>query len=280
MSESVLRLYPPPSVEKSLHGLYLDHELQNTVGPSQTFVYADFIVSLDGRISLIDTKTGRRQVPQAIANKRDWRLHTELSVQADAFITTTRHLRAVAAGRHGSLLSLSNSEHSDLAVWREERGLPRQPAYAAISSTLEFPARKLLQRDPGPIMIFTGNQARHERVRELEKLGIEVIKMGPGKLPNGAMLVETLAQRGYAKLCAIGGPFVLHALLQADVVDRLYLTFATIMLGGQSFDNLIHGDVFNPPRGFHLHSLYLDRNAPHGAEQIFASFDRTRPSDS
>lgn len=280
MGEPVLRLYPPPSVATSLYGLYLGHELQNTPKTNQTFVYADYIVSLDGRISLVDPKSGRHQVPQAIINKRDWRLHMELSVQADAFVTTTRHLRAVAAGRHGSLLSLPNSEHSDLALWREQRGLPRQPAYAAISKSLEFPAHKLLQRNPGPILIFTSSQARPERVRELEKLGIEVIKMDSGKYPNGAILVESLVQRGYAKLCAIGGPLVFHALLHADVLDRLYLTFASTMLGGQSFHTLIQGDVFDPPRGFNLHSLYWDEHAPHGAQQMFASFDRARSSDS
>ena len=280
MSEPVLRLYPPPCEPHPLRGLYLKHRIQQTTQPGQTFVYADFILSLDGRISLIDEKPGRRQVPQAITNRRDWRLHMELSVQADAFVTTTRHLRAVAAGRHGSLLSLANTEHSDLAIWRAQQGLPRQPAYAAISKSLEFPARKLLQRNPGPILIFTGSQARPERVRELENLGIEVITMDPGKRPDGKMLVETLAQRGYAKLCAIGGPFVLHALLHADVIDRLYLTFATIILGGQSFASLIHGNLFEPPRGFHLHSLHLDKHAPPGAQQLFASFDRARPSDS
>ena len=65
MNEKVLRLYPPPNEEKPLQGLNLEHELRHPTNPSQTFVCADSIVSLDGRVSLIDTKSARLDTKSA-----------------------------------------------------------------------------------------------------------------------------------------------------------------------------------------------------------------------
>src|SRR5699024_875342 len=77
--EHVLRLFPGPAGPAPLHGLYLDERLRPPGMPGRPFVYASFIASLDGRISLPDPDTDIHKPPPAITNPRDWRLLQELA---------------------------------------------------------------------------------------------------------------------------------------------------------------------------------------------------------
>ena len=86
---TVLQLYPPPQRKMSLNGLYLGLRLHREAVEGELFVYANFIASLDGRISLPDSY-GEQGVPSSLANKRDWRLYQELAAQADVMLTRAR----------------------------------------------------------------------------------------------------------------------------------------------------------------------------------------------
>src|SRR5688572_30682912 len=92
-AKNVLRIFPGPPEEVPLRGLYLDERFRPPNRRRQPFTYANFIASLDGRISLPDPRTTKRTVPTGIANARDWRLFQELAASADALITTGRYIR-------------------------------------------------------------------------------------------------------------------------------------------------------------------------------------------
>jgi len=72
---------------------------------------------------------------------------------------------------------------------------------------------------------------------------------------------------------AIAGPSVFHTLLSARVVNRLYLTIAQQLLGGEDVDTLTRGTLLDPAQGMQLVSLYHDSHAPAGAGQLFGVFD-------
>lgn len=274
MASQLTRLYPAPSEQLSLEGLYLAHELQDRGSIERPFVYSNFIASLDGRISLPHPGTSRRVVPPAIANPRDLRLFMELAAQADVLLTTARHLRAVAAGQQQSLIRVDRAENADLVEWRRGRGLQPQPVVAALSIALDIPAQGLVDNHPEPIVVFTVESAPQDRVRNLERAGIEVIRVGTGPRLTGAVLIEALARRGLPHVYSIAGPQVLHTLLESNVLDRLYLTLAHAFLGGDTFDTLTHGPRFEPARQFALSTLYLDPQAPGAGGQLLASYDR------
>lgn len=101
---SVLRLYPAPPEPTQLEGLYLKLNLHLQVEVGEILIYSNYIASMDGRISLRDTSTGRFIVPEAIANKRDWRLYQELAAQSDVMITSARYFRQLAKGEAQDLL--------------------------------------------------------------------------------------------------------------------------------------------------------------------------------
>jgi riboflavin biosynthesis pyrimidine reductase len=273
MNDNVIRLYPPPAEEQSLEGLYLAQDLRLLVEERRPFVYANFVTSLDGHISEPSDTQGR-QVPKAIANSRDWRLYMELVAQADVLITTERQLRAMAAGT-GQNFSLANSEHADLIAWRREHKLPEQPACAAISRSLQIPIDLVLKSYSGPMLMLTSEDAPRKQVSALEAVGIKVLFAGTGPRLSGSSIIKALTQQGYAAIYSVAGPKVSHTLLEADVLDRLYLTLTQVILGGEEYDTLTRGPAFNPPRGFKLQELYLDPHAQALACQLFLSFNRS-----
>lgn len=266
-----LRLYPPPQTTVPLAGLCLQQRLREG-GP---LVYSNFIASLDGRIAVPDAQ-GRSRVPPAIANPRDWRLYMELLAQADVVLTTGRHLRAVAAGRQADLLNITEQEHHDLIQWRRQRGLPPHPDCVAVSHSLDVPAKALCAHGPQRVAVLTHDGAARERVAALSEAGIEVMRARGNGALNGRAAIDALHARGYRYIYSIAGPRVLHALLEADVLDRLYFTSALLTLGGERFDTLVRGQPFASPRGFSLAHLYYDPGAPVGASQLFMRLDRRR----
>jgi len=99
LKDKILQLYPTPSREVSLRGLYLEHDLRaQAEGLNRVFVCANFVGSLDGRIAVPDSSGKGVTLAEAITNPRDWRLFQELAVQTDILITSGRYLRQYATG--------------------------------------------------------------------------------------------------------------------------------------------------------------------------------------
>jgi riboflavin biosynthesis pyrimidine reductase len=109
--------------------------------------------------------------------------------------------------------------------------------------------------------------------KKLQGHGIEVIYAGTGTQVDGSIMIPALAARGYRSIYAIAGPAVFHTLLQARVVDRLYLTITQQLLGGDVFDTLTRGPLLAPVQGMQLVKLYHDPYAPANAGQLFGSFE-------
>ncbi|HKJ71107.1 MAG TPA: dihydrofolate reductase family protein [Gammaproteobacteria bacterium] len=268
MTQPLTRLFPAPLTERPLEGCFLGHDLRRLGATGRPFVYSNFITSLDGRIARTDPASGRRAVPPAMANHRDWRLFMELAAQADVLVVSDRLLRAVAAGRHEALIDLEAVGLEDLVAWRRQRGLVRQPVLAAVSRDLDLPAPDLAQRYTRDILILTTDDAPAERVAALERGGVEVARAGPGPYLGGSALVSALAARGHTCIYSLAGPRMLHTLVSAGRLDRLYLTVAHLLLGGTDFDTLVRGPGLEPAAGFRPLELYWDPAATSGAGQL------------
>jgi hypothetical protein len=94
--DSRLQALYPTSGKESLSGLYLCEDLRASVPEAGTYVYTNFITSLDGRIALKSPETGQLEVPQRTANPRDWRLFLNLAAPADAMIVSGAYLTELA----------------------------------------------------------------------------------------------------------------------------------------------------------------------------------------
>ncbi len=276
---TLVRLFPAPVQTVPLTGLYLDHAptLRPSPPRARPYVYSNFIMSLDGRIALDHSETGERLVPEAITNPDDWRLFQELAAQADAIVTSGRYLRQLARGRAQDLPPVSTAaEYRDLIDWRRSHGLAAQPAIVVLSRQLDFPVAQIIGRLGRPLYIATGIEAPPEQLRALETAGAAVLLTGAGRGVCGAELIEALGAHGFNSVCAIGGPGVLSTLLTAGAVDRLYLTHAHRLLGGESFDTLLNGPRLCPPVDFTLSGLHYQEPIGVACGQLFAIYDRVQ----
>ena len=267
------RLFPLPAAQTALAGLYLGHRLHTRGTVDRPFVYSNFITSLDGRIAIAAADRDTREVPRSITNLRDWRLYQELAGQADVLITSGRYMRQSASGEAQDYLPVgSQPVYDDIRQWRLEQGLSAQPDIAIMSGSLDIPLVSLTPYRQRNIIVVTGNAADPDRARQLEDNGVRVIYAGDGVLVDGAEMVKQLASAGYRSLYAIAGPGVFHTLVAGGILDRLYLTLACQLLGGQDFDTLLHGDALLPAAGLSMTALHHDPIAPDGG-QLFGVFE-------
>jgi riboflavin biosynthesis pyrimidine reductase len=272
--DTILQLYPLPAREVPLNGAYLAHDLRQYAQQSgKPFVYANFVVSLDGRIAIPHPSGEGLTVPKAIANERDWRLFQELIAQADILISSGRYLRDWAEGRAQELLRVDDPRFADLRAWREQRGLPRYPDFAILSNSLDFPIPPALTSGGRKAIVFTSSSSSPERVREIEARLGRVLMAGAQRV-EGTRLVQQLAELGYGTIYSSAGPQILHALASDGALNRLYLTHAHLLLGSKPFASILEGPLLEPPGGMKIHHAYLDGHALGGLGQMFTSYDR------
>lgn len=275
ITDTIWQLYPVPAQEVDLKGLYLRHELRR-IGATldRPFVYTNYVTSIDGRIA-IPRKEGKGMVvPEATANDRDWRLFQELAVQADIILSSGRYLRDYAEGKTQEILRVyDDPRFEDLGRWRAERGLPAYPDLAVVSGSLDFPIPSFLTQSGRKVIVITHGAADAERRRKLESESGHVIIAGDADV-SGRQAIDALGGLGYRTIYMATGPRVHHLLLSDNALDRLYVTVAHRLLGGQPFSSLVEGGLLQPAAGMRLNALYFDPHALEGMGQQFICFER------
>jgi riboflavin biosynthesis pyrimidine reductase len=262
-----------PNQDRPLKGLYLEHNLrQFNQDSGEPFVYANFITSLDGRIAIPHPTSPGMIVPKNTANDRDWRLFQELAAQADIIISSGRYLRDWADGRAQEILRVDDPEFADLKEWRLDRGLSPQPDIAVISGSLRFPIPDVLKAGGRQVVVFTTANPDPDRVAEIEASAGRVIVAGRDSV-DGAQMVAKMAELGYKTVYSAAGPKILHLLLAGGVLNRLYLTHANRLLGGNPYSSIVEGNLFDPAVDATIDSIYFDSQGLDGLGQLFSSYD-------
>jgi len=274
MSKRVLRLYPEPSGEAPLQGLYLSHGLHTLGRPGAPFVYANFLSSLDGRIAVEDSGGGNSRIPEHISTPSDMRLFFELQAQADCLITHGGYMRALSEGRLGNILQVGGeSDTADLAAWRQAQGLPSQPAVVIASASLDFPLHPSLQAQGQSVYIATGRGADPGRVRAWQARGCRLLFAGEEASVRGAPLVGELDRLGFRSIYLVAGPRMLDTMVRERQLSRLYHTLTHQLVGGTDFHTLLPGPMLGEEGGLRMRSLYYDPDSPAGSGQFFIQFE-------
>jgi riboflavin biosynthesis pyrimidine reductase len=274
-ADTIWQLHPTPAQEAPLTGLYLRHDLrQYGAARGRPFVYTNYVTSIDGRIAVPRPEGKGMMVPTDTANDRDWRLFQELAVQADVIISSGRYLRDYAEGKAQEILRVyDDPRFEDLGRWRAERGLSPYPDLALVSGSLDFSVPQFLTQSGRRVIILTHGAADRERARRLEDEAGQVIVAGELGV-SGREVVAALGELGYRTVYMATGPRVHHLLLADDALDRLYVTVAHRLLGGQPFSSLVEGELLRPAVGLRLHALYYDPHALDGLGQQFVCYER------
>lgn len=267
---SVLQLYPPGQHHSQpLQGLYLGLNLHHQAEAGNVHIYANYIASVDGRISLRNADTGEFGVPAAIANPRDWRLYQELAAQAEVMIVSARYMRQLAKGCAQDLLPVGQGEaYADLITWRQQQGLSAQPDVLILSASLDIPAEAIAGLTDRKLIVMAPAGADREKAQSLIAMGAEV-RFTAADQVNGQDIRQWLIQLGYRSAYMIAGPQVHHTLVNAGVLDHLFLTTYHTLLGGDDYHTILEGDL-SQAATLQLKQLYLDAHAP--TPQHFAHY--------
>jgi riboflavin biosynthesis pyrimidine reductase len=256
--------------------MFLSHKLrQYSAANGQAFVYSNFVTSIDGRIAIPHPSRPRMMVPKNTANERDWRMFQELAAQADMIISSGRYLRDWADGRAQEILQIDDPRFADLRDWRQSQGLSPQPDIAIISGSLRFPIPDVLTAGGRKVVVFTAANPDTDRVAEIESRGAQVVIAGNERV-EGAALVQRMTELGYQTVYSAAGPKVLHLLLSGGALNRLYLTQANRLLGGQPFSSIVEGPLLETAVDLKINTVYLDPQALDGLGQLFVSYDCIR----
>lgn len=278
-AHTVTQLYPQPGGEHDLEGLYLKTFIERAEADQRAWVYTNFIVSLDGRIAIEQPVTGKRGVPESITNPRDWRLYQELAACADVLLVSARFLRELVRGEAQANLPISDDPaFADLLRWRMQKGLSSQPAVIVLSASLDLPLTELCDSTDRVVYVATGKTADAGAIRKIESSGAKILFAGEGREVDGQQLIDQLVEAGHRNIYSIAGPGVLETLLQAGVLDCIYLTQVHRLIGGASYDTLLGGKLLQPPADFILKTLYYDSKSDKHCDQFFSIYEKHNSS--
>jgi len=251
----VIRLFPRCGAQMPLRGLYLSLHLQHQAAAGDVLIYANYIASVDGRISLWSEQKQTQEVPASLANSRDWRLYQELAAQSDIMITSARYFRQLAQGSAQDLLPVGHDDaFGDLRRWRDQQDMQPQPDVLILSDSLDIPLHVLPQ--DRRIWVLTGSDSDVTRRQLLEDAGAHVVCAEKTHV-DGIFLRRQLILWGYRSAYMIAGPQVHHTLLTCGALDELFLTTRHCLLGGANFHTCLEGSL-NTAMPLQLLSLYLD----------------------
>lgn len=187
------------------------------------YTVVNFVASADGRVAF----QGRSR---ALSDAADRELFHGLRESVDAILVGTGTLRAE---RYGRLVREPERRHR-----RAASGLAPEPLACMITRSGDVPTDIPLFDDPGsrvvvftPVPIDTAELAAQ----------VDVVRLDPGELTLTTMLRRLRSDFDVRTLLCEGGPTLFGGLLQEDLVDELFLSVASKLVGGGSAPTIASG---------------------------------------
>jgi len=159
---------------------------------------------------------------------------------------------------------------------RLEGRWPREPFRVVLDSTARTPiaARLIQDATPSRALVAVGAEAPEARVRAIEATGAQVVVCpGPNGRVSPAALLSELFARDVRAVLVEGGAEVAASFVDADLVDRVAMFFAPLVLGGRAAPTVVGGMGRELKRGVVLESLDVRRVG----DDLFIEADVRRP---
>lgn len=187
-----------------------------------TRVRANFITSLDGGATV-------HGLSGALAGPGDRAVFVVLRELADVIVVGAGTVRS--EGYSGAQLSVRQRQQ------RQNRGQSEIPPLAIVTRSGHLDRDlAVFTRTEVPPLLLTCAAAADDARRHLVGLTAEVIDCSgddPGEVDT-SVVVSALADRGLRCVLTEGGPTLLGAFIEADLLDELCLTIAPLVVGGQA----------------------------------------------
>ncbi|MRX44138.1 pyrimidine reductase family protein [Agromyces sp. Q22] len=217
-----------------MHAAYAVDVVDSGGGPDAVFCRVNMIESLDGAASLGGRSGG-------LGDPEDQRLMSVLRSHADVVLVGSGTVRAEGYG--GAAVIESD------ASWRAARGRDPQPRFAVVSSRLGLePGHPFFADAVARPIVVTSEAAPRDRRGALARVA-DVVVAGDRRVDLAGAMAE-LGRRGMRSILSEGGPGLLGALAEADLVDELCVTLSPVLVGGAA--PRISGSAEEQPRTMRL----------------------------
>ena len=194
---------------------------------NRPYVLLNVAATADGKIDTFERRGA------AISSARDKQRVDELRASADAVMVGGRTLH-----EEDPRLTVKSDA---LRREREQRGLPPNPMKVGVASRLYLQRDcRFLNEGPSRMILFTTPQTAQDQLDMLEALGAEVHVM-QGERVDVVRALEILKEHGIDNLMVEGGATLNFALLEAGLVDEVYVYVAPLIFGGESAPTLAGG---------------------------------------
>jgi riboflavin-specific deaminase-like protein len=229
------RLLPggePADASQVVTGLALDERAQAVSG--RPYLILNMASTLDGRASI-----GGRSGP--IGNRADRELFHALRAGVDAVMAGAGTVRVE---RYGRIVP-----NAAIRERRVELGLTEEPLACIVSARLSLPEDMPLLNEPAArVVIITPSAASLTGT----SAQVEYVRAGnDGRLDLRAAMRELSERFGVRTLLCEGGPHLNGELLQAGLVDELFLSLAPKLTGGEDVTGealrILAGATFSEP---------------------------------
>jgi riboflavin-specific deaminase-like protein len=209
----VQRLFPDPGPTSAADQLAA-LDLVALAREDRPYVASNFVVTIDGRVTI----AGRSG---AIGSDRDTAMLVALRTRVDAVMIGAGTMRAECYGR--VIRDPAKRER------RERDGLPHDPLMVIVSGRLDLPWEAPLFTDGGGrVLIFTASDADPPETAT----PLRVVRHSE-QVDLAAALAYLRRERGIRALLCEGGPRLHAQLIEAQLIDELFVTHAPKVAGGE-----------------------------------------------
>jgi riboflavin biosynthesis pyrimidine reductase len=219
--ERLLPPGPPVEAEQALR----DADLAALAGGERPYLFMNFVESADGRAT-------RHGSSRELGSEADLEMLLALRTVADAVLVGPGTVRVEGYGR-----LLGDPERR---ARREAAGQVPDPPAVLFSRSFDVPwGAGLFGAPEQPVLIYTATRGPVPDVAA----PVEVIVLEPY---TSAAALADLRRRGVRALLSEGGPTLFRGLLDAGLVDELFLTLSPELVGGEE-RRVIPGPPLDPP---------------------------------
>ena len=224
------RLYPRPGATQP-EQLISRLDLGSRAPAGRPYVVLNMVATLDGKAAVAGTT-------REMGGEADRLLFHHLRTQADALLVGAGTVRTERYGRP--------TKSAELRQKRSDEGLEPEPLTVIVSGRLHLPADlPLLQEPEARVVIATGAEGQLDGVAAR----VEYLRTGDD-LP--LLLARLREDHGVRSVLCEGGPTLNSFLLAAGVVDELFLSTTTQLVGGAQALTIVAGHELLQPANAEL----------------------------
>jgi len=201
-------------------------------------------MSLDGKLSTIE----RKQVK--ISNKEDFERVDRLRAESDAVMVGSN----TAVGDDPKLVVKSEA----LRQKRIDKGLPENPAKVMVGSIRNLKTESdFLDYGNAEKIIFTTEKENNEKIAALKKKAKVFVL--PKTKNNINEMVGILYDLGIHRLMIEGGGTINFEMLEAGLVDEIYVAVGPKVFGGKTAPTLADGEGLKYENAVDLKLLEMEK---------------------